>query len=313
MAENNNQTPENQDQKPKKRRWSGLAVILIILVALVGVMTWLYIDQKMTTQEITNQLQEEKDSLQSELVDIRTEYDSLKTTTDTLNKKLDFEQERVDNLLSELKTIKATNYRRIKELRDEVSTLRSIAKSYVRQIDSLNRANEQLMAENRRVREEMEEVQESKEQLEEEKEQLSETVKKASVLRTENLKATPINKRGNEKERVDKIDKIKVCFTLEENVVVEPGDRYVYMRIASPPDDYILTNSEDNIFEFEGKKIVYTARRPIEYTGESMDVCLYFDSQGQLNPGEYDVFIFADGHKIGETKFKLEESGWLFF
>ena len=143
MAENTNQTNE---QKPKKRFWSsGISVLVIILAVLVGVMTWLYIDQKITTQEITTELQAEKDSLQSELIQIKTDYDSLKTTSDTLNKKLDLEQNRVDNLLTELKTTKATNYRRMKELKDEVNTLRSIAKSYVRQIDSLNRANQQLI------------------------------------------------------------------------------------------------------------------------------------------------------------------------
>lgn len=311
MAENTNQTNE---QKPKKRFWaSGLSVLLIILIILVGVMTWLYIDQKITTREITIELQAEKDSLQSELIEIRNDYDSLKTTADTLNEKLNLEQNRVDNLLSELKTTKATNYRRMKELKDEVNTLRSIAKSYVRQIDSLNRANKKLMAENRRVKEEMEEVQETKNELEKVKDTLSEKVQKASVLRTENLQAIPINERGNEKSKVNKIDKIKVCFTIEENVVAPQGERYLYMRIASPPDNYILTNSEDNIFKYQDKQMVYTARRPIEYEGESMDICIYFDTQGELTPGEYKVDIFADEHRIGETNFQLEESGWLFF
>ena len=311
MAENTNQPNE---QKPKRRLWtSGVAVVLIILTVLVGVMTGLYIDQKITTREITTELQAEKDSLQNELVEIRTDYDSLKTTSDTLNQKLNLEQERVDNLLSEVKTIKATNYRRIKELRDEVSTLRSIAKSYVRHIDSLNRANQQLMAENRRVKQEMEEVQETKNELQKAKDTLTEQVQKASVLRTQNIQATPINERGKEKTRVDKIDKIKVCFTIEENVVAQKGQRYVYMRIASPPEGFILTNSEDNLFEHNGKKVVYTARRPIEYQGNSVNTCIYFDSKGQLKPGNYQVSIFADGYEIGNTNFTLEESGWLFF
>ncbi len=311
MAENTNQTNR---QKSKRRLWtSGVAVVLIILTVLVGVMTGLYIDQKITTREITTELQAEKDSLQNELVEIRTDYDSLKTSADTLNKKLNLEQERVDDLLSEVKTIKATNYRRIKELREEVNTLRSIAKSYVRQIDSLNRANQKLMAENRRVKQEMEEVQETKNELEKAKDTLTEQVQKASVLRTENLNATGINEKGKEKTRVDKIDKIKVCFTIEENVVAPKGERYVYMQIASPPEGYILTNSEDNLFEYNGKKKVYSARRPVEYQGNSMNTCIYFDSKGELKPGKYEAFVYADGHQIGKTSFKLEESGWLFF
>lgn len=314
MAENTNQTNQPNEQKPKRRFWaSGLSVLLIILIILVGVMTWLYIDQKVTTQEITTELQTEKDSLQSQLIKIRSDYDSLKTTSDTLNEKLNLEQNRVNNLLSELKTTKATNYRRMKELKDEVNTLRSIAKSYVRQIDSLNRANQKLMAENRRVKEEMSDAQENRNRLEKEKDTLSEKVQKASILRTEDLEAIPINERGNEKTKVNKIDKIKVCFTLEENAVAPPGERYLYMRISSPPDDYILTNSEDNLFKYQDEQMVYTARRSVEYEGESMDICIYFDSQGELSPGEYKVDIFADEHRIGETTFQLEESGWLIF
>ncbi|MGM0529976.1 MAG: coiled-coil domain-containing protein [Bacteroidota bacterium] len=314
MAENTNQTNQPNEQKPKRRFWaSGLSVLLIILIILVGVMTWLYIDQKVTTQEITTELQTEKDSLQSQLIKIRSDYDSLKTTSDTLNEKLNLEQNRVNNLLSELKTTKATNYRRMKELKDEVNTLRSIAKSYVRQIDSLNRANQKLMAENRRVKEEMSDAQENRNRLEKEKDTLSEKVQKASILRTEDLEAIPINERGNEKTKVNKIDKIKVCFTLEENAVAPPGERYLYMRISSPPDDYILTNSEDNLFKYQDEQMVYTARRSVEYEGESMDICIYFDSQGELSPGEYKVDIFADENRIGETTFQLEESGWLIF
>lgn len=317
MAENTNQ---NQEETSRKKKGTGITTLLIILAVLVGVMTWLYISQKLTTQritteyeEITNELQSEKDSIQAELVEIKTGYDSLKTISDTLNQQLNLEQERIDNLLSELKTVKASNYTRIKELKDEVGTLRNIAQSYVRQIDSLNRANKQLIAENRRVKEEMEVVRESKDQLEKVKDTLSEKVERASVLRTEDLRAIPINQRGKQKDQVDKIDKIRVCFTIDENVVAPQGERYVYMRIAAPPDDFILTNSEDNLFEYNGKQIVYTARRPIEFNGEAMEVCLYFDSQGELKPGEYEAYIFADGYQIGETSFKLEESGWLFF
>jgi peptidoglycan hydrolase CwlO-like protein len=311
MAENTNQQGEGQSKS--KKLSAGILFIIILLVGLLGFMSWLYIDQKQTTQQITRELSAEKDSLQSELKTIRVGYDSLQTDNDTLNEQLDQEKERIDNLLSEIRQVKATNYTRIKELKDEVSTLRKIAKSYVRQIDSLNQANKKLRAENQRVRQQIQQVEQSKQQLEQEKDSLTETVNKAKVLRAENISATPINDRGKEKHKVNKINKIKVCFTIEENVVAKPGDKYAYIRIAAPPEGFILTNSEDNLFDFNGKKMVYSARRPFEYTGKATDMCVYFDSKGELKPGEYDVYIFADGYEIGNTSFKLEESGWLFF
>ena len=313
MAENNEQQESQKPQKQKKKVPAGLIVILILLLGLLGFITWLYLDQKQTTMEITRALSAEKDTLQSELVELRDSYDSLKTTSDSMNIQLEQEQDRIDNLITELKTVKATNYTKIRELKNELETVRNIAKSYVRQIDSLNTLNKELAAENKRVKQNLKETTQSKEKLEKEKEDLTVQVKKAKVLRTENIQAIPINKRGNEKNKVDKVEKIEVCFSIEENVLIEPGKRYFYIRIASPPDDFILTNSENNLFEYDGKKIVYSARREIEYTGKQQDICIYFDTQGELNPGEYEIYIFADGHQIGESQFKLEESGWLFF
>ena len=312
MVKNTNQVGEEKNRYGK-RVWAGIIVIISLLVALLGFMSWLYIDQKQTTQQITRELSAEKDSIRGELQEIRVGYDSLKTDSDTLREQLDQEKERIDGLLSEIRQVKATNYTRIKELKDEVQTLRKVAKSYVRQIDSLNRANKELTAENRRVREQIQQVKQNKEQLELEKDSLTETVNKAKILRAENLTAIPVNERDKEKHKADKISKVKICCTIEENVVAEPGSREAYIRIAAPPDDFILTNSEDNLFDFNGKKIVYSARRAFEFTGEAQDLCIYFDSKGELKPGEYDVYIFADGHEIGKTTFQVEESGWLFF
>ena len=312
MAENKNQTGEEKTRS-RKGLSAGIIFIIALLIALLGFMSWLYIDQKQTTQQITQELSAEKDSIRSELQEIRVGYDSLKTDSDTLREQLDQEKERIDGLLSEIRRVKATNYTRIKELKDEVQTLRKVAKSYVRQIDSLNRANQQLTAENRRVRQQIQQVQQSKQQLELEKDSLTETVNKAKVLRAENLSAIPVNDKDKKKNKADKISKVKVCFTVEENVVAEPGPREAYVRIAAPPDDFILTNSEDNLFDFNGKKVVYSAKRAFDFTGEAQDLCIYFDSRGELKPGEYDVYIFADGHEIGKTTFNVEESGWLFF
>lgn len=304
----NDQQPQTERRKP-----IALIVIVIILIGLLGFVSWLYLDQKQTTQEITTALNAEKDSLRSNLEELKSEYDSLRTNNDSLNAKLDIEQEKIDGLLSELKNVKATNYTKIKQLKDELGTLRKVAKSYVRQIDSLNRVNQQLQAENVQVKRDLKETQESKKELEEEKKDLTKKVQKASILRTENVSAIAINEKGKEKTKVDKIDKIKVCFTIEDNVLIEPGDKTFYLRIAAPPEDFILTNSEKNLFEFEGKQIVYSAKRTTEYDGTQQDMCIYFDSKGELKPGEYDIYIFADGHEVGKTILKLEESGWLFF
>ncbi|OFX47046.1 MAG: hypothetical protein A2X13_05940 [Bacteroidetes bacterium GWC2_33_15] len=283
--------------------------LLFLLVILLGVVTWLYIDQRKTTEEIQTVLTSEKDSLQSHLEQLKAEYDELMTDNDSINQQLNLEKKKIDNLIAELKTTKATNFAKIKQLEAELGTLRAVAQSYVRQIDSLNTMNQALVAENIKVKNEIIEAQTENKELEETNKDLTGKVELASTLRTENLKAIPINKRGKANSKINKIEKIKVDFTIKENVLAKVGERDIFLRIAGP-DDYILAKSEEDLFEYQGQQIVFSAKRPVDYIGKDLDVTIYWDNNGALIPGQYDVYIFGDGAEIGTTTFDIQESGW---
>lgn len=313
--QNKKQNPENNQQQnkqvvsqPQKSR-SGLIFLLFLLVILLGVVTWLYIDQRKTTEEIQTVLTSEKDSLQSHLEQLKAEYDELMTDNDSINQQLNLEKKKIDNLIAELKTTKATNFAKIKQLEAELGTLRAVAQSYVRQIDSLNTMNQALVAENIKVKNEIIEAQTENKELEETNKDLTGKVELASTLRTENLKAIPINKRGKANSKINKIEKIKVDFTIKENVLAKVGERDIFLRIAGP-DDYILAKSEEDLFEYQGQQIVFSAKRPVDYIGKDLDVTIYWDNNGALIPGQYDVYIFGDGAEIGTTTFDIQESGW---
>lgn len=307
--QNKSQNKENQQQPiaPQKNK-SGLLFILFLVIALLAVVTWLYIDQRQTTNEIETALTAEKDSLQSHLVQLRDDYDELMTDNDSLNAHLAEEKEKIDDLLAEIKTVKATNYYKIKQLQNELGTLREVAKSYVRQIDSLNTMNQELVAENILVKNEIRAAKSQNIELTEKNKDLSGKVEMASTLGTKGLRAYPINKRGKENNKINKIQKIKVEFTLKENVLAKAGERDIYVRIAGP-DDYILAKSEQDLFEYEGQQIVYSAKRPVDYTNDDLDVIIYWDNNGALITGTYEVYIFADGNEIGTTQFVIEEGG----
>jgi cell division protein FtsB len=301
----NEQQPINQAPIPPKKNKSGLMFILILVIALLAVVTVLYINQRSTTDKIETALTIEKDSLQSHLIQLRDDYDELMTDNDSLNAHLTEEKEKIDDLLKEIKTVKATNYAKIKALQNELGTLREVAKSYVRQIDSLNTMNQALVAENIMVKNEIKEVTQTKVQLEEQNKDLSGKVELASTLTTENLQAVPLNKRGKPNNKINRIAKIKISFQIKANVLAEAGERDVFIRIAGP-DDYILAKSEDDLFEYEGQQIVYSAKRPIDYENKNVDVDIYWDNNGALLQGAYEVYVFADGSEIGTTRFMIE-------
>lgn len=288
-------------EEPGEKRPVGLIVITFVLVICLGALIFLYFNQKTEMIEMQKVLTEEKDSLANELSNLMFQYDTLKTNNESLNAKLETEQNKIKSLL----TIQASNVQKIRLYKKELATLRRVMKSYIVQIDSLNIKNIQLTVENIEVRKKLQETRETNIELTQIKDKLSSKVEIASVILAKNILPTPLNARGREKYKIERIDKIRVCFTLRENPVVEAGKKDVYLRIARP-DELILADSPDNLFEFDDELIVYTAIRTVEYLNQDIDMCIYWNNNGDLIPGNYTAFLYLEGNNIGSTTFLLK-------
>jgi len=294
---------ENETKKKSK-------IQLIIIIVLALLLIFFVIDKIHQQQKYENTIKElneastEKQKISNELKKLLVEYDGLKTSNDTLNAKLENEQKRIKQLMDELRYVKVSNATKIKQYEKELKTLRKIMRSYIVQIDSLYTKNQELIKENAQVKNEYRIVISENQELNTQKDSLETTVKKAAELKALNLIATGINKRGKKTNRISKLDKIKVCFTIDENVIAPRGEKWVYIRIAKP-DKYVLHESENDLFTFEGKEIAYSAKRIVNYQGDVTDMCIYWKKNETLIPGLYYVDVFADGALIGTTAFTL--------
>ncbi len=295
---------EDKKIKPRDsrvRKPSGFLVFITIILALaLAFLSYEYYRHVQEAKSIQARLEEEKDELSGELKDLFFQYDSLKTENDTMNMKLAAEQNKIEKLL----TIQADNLYKISLYRKELETLRKVLKSYIIQIDSLNTRNKILTAENIQVRSRLQKIEREKEELHHEKEELSTKVEKASVLSAKDIVVSPLNRRSREKDRVSKIEKIRVCFTLRENSIVESGPKTLFLRITRP-DQIILTDGV-KFFEYQGEQMVYTASREVDYENSDVDVCIYWDNDGTLIPGTYGVELYTEGNMIGSTQFALK-------
>ena len=295
---NKNTIPEKKNQK------KGIVPMILLIILLAGALGYLiyeYQDQKTRMTEMEEVLTSEKDSLTHELENIMFRYDTLKTSSDTLREQIMLEKKRIKYLLR----LQASNVQKIKLYKREIKTLREIMKSYIRQIDSLNTRNKILTEENIQVKTQLHSVKKSKEKLEKEKEELTGKVEIASVIPAKNIVVTPLNKKGKEKNKVDKVVKLKACFTLRENPIAEAGYKTVYMRIQRP-DSIILSGPEAEVFEVEGNKLVCSAKREVEYLNKDLDMCIYWTNDGSLIPGKYTVYLYLEGHEIGQSTFLLK-------
>jgi len=63
------------------------------------------------------------------------------------------------------------------------------------------------------------------------KEVLSSKVEIASIIQAKDVVTIALNKNRKETTRLDRIDKIRICFTLRENPIAKAGEKLVYLRI----------------------------------------------------------------------------------
>lgn len=284
-------------------------ILGIILAILAGAVVYLFINTKSkdaAISEMAAQFELEKEELTDEYSQLSLQYEGygLRIGNDSLATLLDTERYKVQRLLEELKTTKATNARRIGELRKELESLRGIIKHYVAQIDSLNTINSKLKAENIAVNQRYQEAKGNVETLSEEKKVLTEKVTLASILDAKNISVETLTSKGRKATKISKTEQLKFTFTIAKNISAPTGEKYIYVRIIKP-DDTPLVKSNDNVFMFENKFINYSARRPIEYEGEDIPVTIFWDVEEYLNAGKYRIEIFADGYMIGQSNFSL--------
>lgn len=300
MADLNSSTPTPQGKQ------KGAPVNMIVVSILLGValifLIYLYFDKKSKMVEMETVLTQEKDSLANELRHMVVAYDTLKTNNDTLNAGLQKQKNKIVQLLS----INASNVQLIKKYKNEITTMREIMKSYIVQIDSLNTRNSMLVSENTEIKQQITQVRNTNTELSKVKEELSTKVEVASVIQAKNIAAVSLNKKRKETTRINLLDKLRICFTLRENPLAKPGQKDVYMRVIRP-DSLVVSSSPDNLFEYKGNKIIYSANRQVDYLNQDIEVCIYLDNNGDFIIGNYSVELYLEDNIIGRTNFMLSK------
>lgn len=284
-----------------------LTIIIATLVVIVAGTAFFAFNEMRKNQEMTELFAIEKQEMENEYSTFATQYDELQIqiNNDSLREKLETEKLKTQRLLEELRQVKSSNAAEIMRLKKELKTVRAVLRSYVIQIDSLNRVNAALQEENKEVKSKYSAATAQISTLSKEKKSLNEKVSLAAQLDATNIRVETLNKRGRETSRVSRVKKIAVSFTIVKNITAETGNKTVYVRIAKPNNE-ILTKSSGNTFAYENRNISYSIKKYIEYTGEEQEVTVYWDVEEYLPSGTYHIYLFADGNMIGEGSFSMK-------
>ena len=289
----------------KKVVW--ILVVLVIL-ALLGGLAWLFKsleEQKQVNRDMQELAELDKQEMENEYERFALQYSEMKTqiNNDSIVEQLTQEQMKTQKLLEELKKVKADDAREITRLKKELATVREVLRSYIIQVDSLNRLNESLKQENSRVNAVLQERNSQIAGLNDEKASLSEKVAIAAQLDATNISLSLLNKRDKPTKKLKDTKKMQVNFTITKNVTASNGNRTVYVRIQNPGGN---TLSGGGSFAYENRNLEYSMKKTIEYTGEEVSVATFWNVSQMLEGGQYRVSIFADGNMIGSRTFSFE-------
>ena len=285
-----------------------LIPLILVILALMGGLAYLFKnleEQKQVNRDMQELAELDKQEMENEYERFALQYSEMKTqiNNDSIVEQLTQEQMKTQKLLEELKKVKADDAREITRLKKELATVREVLRSYIIQVDSLNRLNESLKQENNRVNAVLQERNSQIEGLSNEKASLSEKVAIAAQLDATNISLSLLNKRDKPTKKLKDTKKMQVNFTITKNVTASNGNRTIYVRIQNPGGN---TLSGGGSFAYENRNLEYSMKKTIEYTGEEVSIATFWNVSQMLEAGQYRVSIFADGNMIGSRTFNFE-------
>ena len=308
MEEQTNIQEEIQEQKKSNTLLIAIGIVVALIAIAVAVLTYHQFFTKPLLQE-NEELKElaelEKQEMESQYRDFDLQYEMLQSqlSNDSLIAQIENERRHTQQLLEELERTKATDAAEIKRLKAEIASLREVLRSYIMQVDSLNRINQSLNEENTQIKEQISVANTQITNLSTERNELKDKVNIAAQLDATGFWVTPKDKKSKAAKKVKDVKKLAFGFTIVKNVTAQNGQRTLYARILKP-DNSVM--GKKGTFPYENTTLEYTEKKYIEYTGEEEKVTMYSDVTEFLEAGTYKLFLFCDKQMIGQTTFTLK-------
>lgn len=286
-----------QDSKMKKIMYTLVAVAIVLAAALAFV--WF------ERTSLVNDLNDEKQDLTQRMIELQNDYASLSSDYETINSQLDSSREEVSQLIERIKKTDATNRAKMRQYEKELGTLRTIMRSYIVQIDSLNTLNKKLTADAAAARKEAAESRKKNAELKQTVESLSASVATGAILKGRAIRIDAYNASGKVTDRSSRVVRLLTTLSLVENELAEKGPVRVYIRVKDP-DGNLLTNASSREFTVAGgEPMIASASREVDYQGAEVEMSIYLNDIAEYVKGIYTVEAFTEQASLGTAELML--------
>lgn len=263
-------------------------------------------DQEKELEELRQLAELDRQEMENQYAEYALQYDELKKgiQDDSLLQRLNEEQQRAEALAQQLKQLKASDAAEIRKLKEELATVRAVLRTYILQVDSLQRLNQTLTNERDEARAQVAQANSQISDLNTERANLTEKVAIAAQLDATGISLMPLKKSGKEAKRTKDVARFAISFSIAKNVTAQAGMRTVYIRLLKPGQSIVNPSGS---FTYENRTLECSAQKQVEYNGQATPVQMYVPVNEVLQAGKYTLSIFADGQMIGSTSLILEK------
>ena len=285
-----------EEQSLKKVMYALIAVAVL----LAGTLAYIWYEKSSLVKDLTL----EKEELTEQMIALQNDYATLSSDYDEINHQLDSSRLEVQMLIEKITKTEATNRSKIRQYERELGTLRSIMKSYIVQIDSLNTLNKKLTADAAAARREAAESKKRQQELSKEVENLSGQVAAGSVIKARGIRIEAYNASDKVTDRSSRVIRLLTTLSLVENDLAPKGPVRVYIRVKGP-DGILLTNDTQRTFEVNGEPMICSASREVDYQGKEVEMSIYLNDITGYIKGIYTVEAYTQQSLLGSAELML--------
>lgn len=291
-------------EKQERKNGSPLKVVMIVMIVVAVLLAAALVYVMTTKNQLVNQLNIEKEDLTEQIVALQHDYEDLSSEYDSINAQLDSSREEIAQLVDRVKKTEATNRSKIRQYEKELGTLRSIMKSYIVQIDSLNTLNHKLTVEAASARREAAASKRLNAELTQQVEDLTGRVSAGAVLKARGIRMEAFNSSDKLTDRSSRVVRLLVTLSLIENELAERGPVRVFIRVTDPSGN-LLQDGSGASFVLGEQTMEATASREVDYQGAEVELGIYVNNIPAFAKGVYTVEAYTQQSALGTAELLL--------
>ncbi|WP_010182023.1 hypothetical protein [Aquimarina agarilytica] len=291
---------------PKSSTISLSILSSVLAILLLGLAAYTYNDYK---QHLLNNedLAKEKLAMESELSLLVEKYENVQALNSVMDNHLIESKKRIVRLLDTIRSNEPKLQLLIK-FRREISALKEEKLRLFHINDSLARENDLIKGNLNKTANALNQSKNLQKKLSKENTKLTSIVHKKKELAFANLKGEAVRVKGNREygtKKAKKAQRIKICFTIMDNIYSIREDKLVYLKLLNP-NNVLLGDFVQE--DFQGDVIAYSSKQFVPYKNEQVDHCVSIKIDTRyLTYGTYTLQLFSAEHELKKTTtFRLD-------